>query len=90
MNSCQVCGGEFWLNVVSDRSLEAKYLRAGCCDSPLSPCPSPDELLRSSSINLEERLYLIKVAKLEWFSGQVAAVLLQIEGKVKAAGEVAV
>ncbi|MBC6432337.1 hypothetical protein FM036_16845 [Nostoc sp. HG1] len=59
-----------------------KYLKAGCCDVALRPCPDPDELLRSPSLNLEESFYLQRLVKLDWFSGQVAAVLLQIEAKV--------
>lgn len=90
MKNCPECGGEFRLNVVSDRHTGVRYLRAGCCDSPLRKCPNPDELLRSPNINLEERLYLTKISKLDWFSGQVAAVLLQIEAKTKASEGVAV
>lgn len=82
--SCQHCGFEFRLNVVSDRLTKTKYLRAGCCDAPLRPCPEPVELMRSPNLSLEERQYLQRVAGLDWFSGQVAAVLLQIEAKVKA------
>ncbi|WP_375449102.1 hypothetical protein [uncultured Nostoc sp.] len=87
--ACEYCGGKFRLNVVSDRRTKTKYLRAGCCDAPLHPCPDPAELLRSPNLTSEERLYLNKVVKLDWFSGQVAAVLLQIEVKTKASGEVA-
>lgn len=89
MNICPHCQGEFRLNVTSDRHTGIKFLKAGCCDSPLRRCPSPDELLRSPVLTLEERYYLQRLQNLDWFSGQVAAVLLQIEAKVKAAGEVA-
>lgn len=88
--SCQHCGFEFRLNVVSDRRTGAKYLRAGCCDAPLRPCPDPDELLRSAHLSQNERDYLQRIANLDWFSGQVAAILLQIEAKVKTSGGVAV
>lgn len=87
---CQFCGGDFRLNVVSDRRLKIKYLRAGCCDSPLRPCPSPDELLRSASLTSDERNYLQRVAKLDWFGSAVASNLLRIEAKIKASGGVAV
>lgn len=89
MERCQFCDGDFGLNVIVDRQTKTKYLRAACCDAALRPCPSPDELLRSASLNNADRVYLERVAKLDWFGGQVAAVLLQIEAKVKAAGEVA-
>jgi hypothetical protein len=79
---CQECGGDFRLKVVSDRRTGTKYLKAGCCDVALRPCPNPNELLRSPNLNLEERFYLQRLVKLDWFSGQVAAVLLQIEAKV--------
>ena len=88
--SCQHCGFEFRLNVVRDRRTGTKYLRAGCCDAPLRPCPDPSELLRSANLTQDEREYLQRIANLDWFSGQVATVLLQIEAKVKAFGEVAV
>jgi hypothetical protein len=86
---CQFCGGDFRLNVVANRQTKVKYLRAGCCDSPLRTCPNPDELLLAPSLTLEERSYLQRLQNLDWFSGQVAAVLLQIEAKVKANGGVA-
>ncbi|MBD2527455.1 hypothetical protein [Nostoc sp. FACHB-133] len=86
--SCQRCGFEFRLNVVSDRRTGTKYLRAGCCDTPLRPCPDPDELMRSAHLSQDERDYLQRIANLDWFSGQVAALLLQIEAKVKASGQV--
>ena len=88
--NCQFCGGEFRLNVTCDRQTKSKYLKAGCCNSPLRPCPEPAELLRSASLTPSERDYLQRLANLDWFSGKVAAVLLQIEAKVKASGEVAV
>ncbi|MBD2730752.1 hypothetical protein H6G96_31650 [Nostoc sp. FACHB-892] len=88
--SCQHCGFEFRLNVVSDRQTGAKYLRAGCCDALLRPCPDPDELLRSANLTPSEREYLQRIANLGWFSGKVAFVLLQIEAKAKASGGVAV
>jgi hypothetical protein len=86
--ACEYCGGEFRLNVVSDRRTKTKYLRAGCCDTPLRPCPDPAELLRSANLTQDERDYLQRLVKLDWFSGQVATVLLQIEAKASA--EVAV
>ncbi|MBD2341984.1 hypothetical protein H6G64_34195 [Calothrix sp. FACHB-156] len=82
---CQHCGFEFRLNVKSDRWTKSKYLRAECCDSPLRPCPDPDKLLRSPNLTPEERQYLAQVAALDWFSAQVAAVLLQMEAKAQAA-----
>jgi hypothetical protein len=69
-------------NHISDRRTSTKYLKAGCCDVALRPCPDPDELLRSPNLNLEESFYLQRLVKLGWFSGQVATVLLQIEAKV--------
>lgn len=86
--SCQHCGFEFRLNVLSDRRTGTKYLRAGCCDAPLRPCPDPAKLLRSPHLSQDERDYLQRIANLDWFSGQVAALLLQIEAKVKASGQV--
>ena len=88
--NCQFCGGEFRLNVVACRQTKSKYLKAGCCNYPLSPCPEPAELLRSASLTSSERDYLQRLENLDWFSGKVAAVLLQIEAKVKTSGEVAV
>lgn len=88
--NCQFCGGEFRLNVTCDRQTKAKYLRAGCCDGALRPCPEPAELLREASLTPSERDYLQRIANLDWFSGKVASVLLQIEAKVKASGGVAV
>jgi len=86
--SCQHCGFDFRLKVVSDRRTGAKYLRAGCCDAPLRPCPDPNELLRSANLTPSERDYLQRIANLDWFSGKVAAVVLQIEAKLKTSGEV--
>jgi hypothetical protein len=80
--SCQECGGEFRLNVTFDRQTKSRYLRAGCCDSPLRPCPNPSDLLRSANLTQNERDYLQRIAELRWFSGQVASVLLQIEAKI--------
>jgi hypothetical protein len=88
--NCQFCGGEFRLNVTCDRRTGTKYLRAACCNAPLRPCPEPAELLRSAKLTPSERDYLQRIANLDWFSGKVASVLLQIEAKVKASGEVAV
>jgi|GEM_PF-3279184 len=88
--NCQFCGGEFRLTVTCDRQTKSRYLRAGCCDSPLRPCPEPAELLREANLTPSERDYLQRIANLDWFSGKVASVLLQIEAKVKASGEVAV
>ena len=68
-------------NHISDRRTSTKYLKAGCCDVALRPCPDPDELLRSPNLNLEESFYLQRLVKQGMFSGQVAAVLLQIEAK---------
>ncbi|MHC5779894.1 hypothetical protein, partial [Nostoc sp.] len=65
-----------------------KYLRAGCCDAPLRPCPDPAELLRSANLTPSERDYLQRIANLDWFGCKVASVLLQVEAKVKASGEV--
>ncbi|MCC5605144.1 hypothetical protein [Nostoc favosum] len=65
--NCQFCGGEFRLKVVSDRQTKTKYLRAGCCDSPLRPCPNVDELLRSANLTQDERDYLQRIANLDWF-----------------------
>ena len=87
--SCQHCGFEFRLNVVSDRRTRTKYLKAGCCNAALRPCPDPNELLRSPNLTPSEREYLQRVANLDWFGGQVATVLLQLETKVKASGGVA-
>jgi hypothetical protein len=87
--ACEYCGGEFRLNVVSDHRTKTKYLRAGCCDVALRPCPNPSELLRSPNLTQDERDYLQRLVKLDWFSGQVAAVLLQIEAKSNVSGEVA-
>lgn len=87
---CEFCGGDFRLNVVSDRRLGIKYLRAACCDAALRPCPDVSELLRSPSLTSDERSYLQRVAKLEWYGSAVASNLLRIEAKIKAAGGVAV
>lgn len=84
MNICPHCQGEFRLNVTVDRHTGVKYLRAGCCDSPLRKCPNPDELLRSPNITPSEREYLQRVLNLDWFGGAIASVLLQIEAKTKA------
>ena len=83
-DNCQFCGGEFRLNVVVCRRTKTKYLRTGCCDGALRPCPEPAELLREANLTPSERDYLQRLANLDWFSGKVAAVLLQIEAKVKA------
>ena len=48
--NCQFCGGEFRLNVVACRRTKTKYLRAGCCDSPLRSLSDLDELLRSTNL----------------------------------------
>jgi hypothetical protein len=45
--------------------------------------------LRSPNLSNDDRSYLQRVSQLDWFGAQVASVLLQIEAKVKAAGEVA-
>jgi hypothetical protein len=44
--------------------------------------------MRSPNLSNEQRDYLQRVAALDWFSGSVAVVLLQIETKVQQAGEV--
>lgn len=85
---CLACGFKFRLKVISDRRTRTKYLRADCCDAPLRPCPEPSELLRSANLSSEERNYLQRIANLDWFTGKVASVLLQIEAKVKTSGEV--
>jgi hypothetical protein len=86
---CQYCGFEFRLNVISDRWTKSKYLRAGCCDALLRLCPDPDKLLRSLNLTDEERNYLQRIAKLDWFSGAVATNLLAIEAKLQASAGVA-
>lgn len=73
--------------MVADKRSKQKYLRAGCCDSYLRLCPDADELLRSPILTSDERDYLQRVATLPWFSGQVAAVLIQLEAKAQG-GEV--
>lgn len=87
---CQHCRFEFRLNVVACRRTKAKYLRTGCCDAALRPCPDPAELLRSVNLTQDERDCLQRLANLDWFSGQVAAVLLQIEAKSKVSRQVSV
>lgn len=89
MKTCPHCGGDFRYNLVVDRRTKTKYLRTGCCDAPLRECPNLNELLRSPALTLEERNYLQRVSKLDWFSGQVVAIVLQIEAKVQASVEVA-
>jgi hypothetical protein len=81
MKTCQHCGFDFRLNVISDRWTKSKYLRAGCCDALLRPCPDPDKLLRSPKLTSEEKEYLRRVSSLDWFGGQVATLLLQLEAK---------
>lgn len=81
MKACQHCGFKFRLNVISDRWTKRKYLRAGCCNAPLGECPNPERLLRSPNLTAEEKEYLERVSSLDWFGGQVAALLLQIEAK---------
>lgn len=78
---CQYCGFEFRLNVISDRRTKSKYLRSGCCDAPLRECPNPERLLNSPNLTSEEKEYLRRVSSLDWFGGQVAALLLQLEAK---------
>jgi len=89
MKTCLHCGGDFRYNLVVHRQTKTKYLRAGCCDSPLRKCPDLNKLLRSPALTAEEKNYLHRVSKLDWFSGQVAAVLLKIEAKTQASVEVA-
>ncbi|MHC5831981.1 MAG: hypothetical protein ACYT04_92395, partial [Nostoc sp.] len=74
--SCEYCGFEFRLNVISDRRTGAKYLRAGCCDAFLRRCPDPAELLRSANLTPSEREYLQRLTSVSWFGGKTAAVLL--------------
>jgi len=81
MKACQHCGFEFRLNIISDRCSGAKYLRSGWCDAPLRECPDPDKLLQSPCLSQQEQDYLKKLVDLPWFSGQIAAILLQIESK---------
>ncbi|MHC5915871.1 MAG: hypothetical protein ACYTXE_33850 [Nostoc sp.] len=88
--NCQFCNGEFRLNVLACRRTKTKYLRTGCCDGALRPCPEPTELLRSDKLTQDERDYLQRIENLDWFSGRVATILLKIEAKVKASGGVAV
>lgn len=89
MRNCPECGGDFRLNVVSDRHTGIKFLRACCCDSPLRRCSGPDKLLRSASLTSDERNYLQRAAKLDWFGSAVASNLLRIEATIKASGGVA-
>ena len=88
MKNCPHCGSEFRYNVVACRHTKFKYLRSGCCDLALRQCPDPEVLMRSPNLSNEQRDYLQRVAALDWFSGSVAVVLLQIETKVQQAGEV--
>lgn len=88
--ACEYCGGDFRLNVVACRRTKSRYLRAGCCDAALRHCPDPAELLRSPNLAQDERDYLQRLVKLDWFSGQVATVLLQIEAKIQTVGGVTV
>lgn len=90
MKNCQHCGFEFRVNVVTCRPTRTKYLRTGCCDIALRPCPDPVELLRSPNLSTEERQYLQKVAALDWFGGQVATLLIEIEAKIQPSTEVVV
>jgi hypothetical protein len=86
---CNECGAEFRYNLVCDRRTDFKYLRSGCCDLALRKCPDPEILMRSPNLSSEERDYLRRVACLSWFSGQVAAVLLQLEAKTQAGAVIA-
>lgn len=88
MNLCEQCGQQFRYNLVSDRRTNFKYLRSGCCDVALRQCPDPEVLMRSPHLSEDERDYLTRLIPVRWFGGQIAAVLLQIEAKVKQATEV--
>ena len=84
MKICPHCGGDFRYNLVVERKSKTKYLRAGCCDSPLRECPDLNKLLRSPALTAEEKNYLQRISKLDWFSGQIVGVLLEIEAKTQA------
>ncbi|MBD2608400.1 hypothetical protein H6G81_28750 [Scytonema hofmannii FACHB-248] len=88
MKICKECGGNFRYNVVSDRRSGSKYLRSGCCDLAIRPCPNPEVLMRSPHISQHERDYLNGLIPLPWFSGKAVAMLLEIEGKIQRATEV--
>ena len=83
MKNCPHCAGEFRFNVVGDRRTKFKYLRSGCCDLALRKCPDPEMLMRSPHVTDEQRNYLQRIALLDWFSGSVTAVLLEIEATVQ-------
>lgn len=88
MKICQQCGQQFRYNVVSDRRSGSKYLRTGCCDLAIRPCPDPEVLMRSAHLSEDERDWLNRIIPLPWFGAQVVAVLLQLESKVQQATEV--
>ena len=85
---CKECGEEFRYNVVTDRQSKSKYLRTGCCDLAIRPCPNPEVLMRSPHLSREECDWLNRIIPLPCFGGQIAAVLLQLESKVQQAAEV--
>jgi hypothetical protein len=88
MKICKECGAEFRYNLVFDRRIGSKYLRSRCCDLAIRPCPNPSVLMRSANLSSDEGNYLARLNDLHCFSGQIVAVLLQIETKVQQAGEV--
>lgn len=90
MKICEQCGEEFRYNVVRDRRTGSKYLRTGCCDLAIRPCPNPEVLAKSPHLSEDERDYLNRLIPLPWFGGQIAAVLLQLESKIQQATEVKV
>lgn len=88
---CPHCGDlDYRYNVINERRIKAKALKTGCCDVFIRWCPDPELLLQLPNITPEQRDYLQRVSNLDWFSGAVAAVLLQIEAKTQASVEVAV
>lgn len=80
---CKECGAEFRYNVVCDRRSGSKYLRTGCCDLAIRSCPNPEVLAKSPHLSQDERDYLNRLIPQPWFSGQVVAVLLQLESKIQ-------
>jgi hypothetical protein len=80
---CRHCHSEYKLNVVAQRKSKIKALRTGCCDVFVRWCPIPEELLKIPHLTQDERDYLHRVASLDWFTSQVATILIQIEVKNK-------
>ncbi|MGI2908602.1 hypothetical protein [Tolypothrix sp. VBCCA 56010] len=87
---CKECGEEFRYNVVRDRRTGSKYLRTGCCDLAIRPCPDPEALAKSPHLSQDEQDYLNGLIPLPWFNAKAVAMLLQMEAKVKQATEVEV